>query len=114
MKTGIVIAALLLASCLNAAAQNFPSRPVRMIVAFPAGGGTDAVARIVGQKLTVLWGQQVVVDNRAGAGGIVGAELAANAPPDGYTIFLATTGNLAINPGLYSKLPYDTLKDFAP
>lgn len=113
MKSASVAAALLLL-CFDAAAQGFPSKPVRMIVAFPAGGGTDIVARIVGQKLTDTWGQQVVVDNRAGAGGIVGAELAARAQPDGYTVFLATTGNLAINPGLYSKLPYDTLKDFAP
>jgi tripartite-type tricarboxylate transporter receptor subunit TctC len=112
MKAALAVAALLVG--LDATAQSFPSKSVRMIVAFPAGGGTDAVARIVGQKLTDLWAQQVVVDNRAGAGGIVGAELAAKAQPDGYTIFLATTGNLAINPGLYDKLPYDTLKDFAP
>jgi tripartite-type tricarboxylate transporter receptor subunit TctC len=113
MKAGPLVAALLLL-CFDAAAQGFPSKPVRMIVAFPPGGGTDVVARIVGQKLTEVWSQQVVVDNRAGAGGIVGAELAARAQPDGYTVFLATTGNLAINPALYSKLPYDTLKDFAP
>src|SRR3954470_20151131 len=78
-----------------------PSRPVRMIVAFPAGGGTDIVGRIIGQKLSEGWGQQVVVDNRAGAAGVIGTELAAAAPPDGYTLFLGTLGNLAVNQHLY-------------
>jgi tripartite-type tricarboxylate transporter receptor subunit TctC len=95
-------------------AETYPSRPVRMIVAFPAGGGTDIVARIIGQKLSEGWGQQVVVDNRAGAAGVIGTELAAAAPPDGYTLFLGTLGNLAVNQHLYPAMKVDTLRDFAP
>ena len=80
-----------------ASAGTYPSRPVRMIVAFPPGGGSDIVARTIGQKLVERWGQQVVVENRPGAGGIIGTEVAAAAPPDGYTLFLGTLGNLSVN-----------------
>lgn len=95
-------------------AQAFPSKPIRIIVAFPAGGGTDIVARIMSPKLSENLGQQVVIDNRGGAAGIVGTELAAKSPPDGYTIFMGTLGNLSVNPLLYSKLPFDIGRDFAP
>ena len=97
----------------HAAAQTYPSRAVRFIVPAPPGGGADILARTLGQRLGETWGQQFVIDNRAGAGGIVGTELAANALPDGHTIVMVYTSH-AINPGLHRKLPYDSLKDFAP
>ena len=96
----------------TALAQAWPGKPIRLIVPFPAGGGTDFVARIVGQKLSERLGQQVPIDNRAGADGIVGLELLKKSPPDGYTIATVSAGPLAVNPHLYSKLPYDTLRDF--
>ena len=93
--------------------QSSPSRPVRLIVPFPPGGGNDILARTVGTRLTEVFGQQVVVDNRAGAGGVIGATLAAQALPDGYTLFLGSIGNLAHNPALKPNLPYDAVRDFA-
>ena len=96
-----------------AAAQAFPAKPIRMIVAFPAGGGTDIVGRMIATRLGVALGQPVVVENRAGADGILGTEIAAKSPPDGHTLFLGTAGNLAINPALYGKLPFDIARDFA-
>ena len=96
-----------------ASAQSYPQKPVRIVVGVPAGGTTDVVARLLGHKLGELLGQQVVIENRGGAGGNIGAELVAKAPPDGYTLFLATIGTMAINPSLYSKMPFDTLRDFA-
>lgn len=98
----------------TAAAQAFPAKPVRIIVAFPAGGGTDIVARVLGQKLTEYWGQQILVDNRAGASGTIGTELAAKAAPDGYTMFMGTMGNLSVNKHLFPKMAVDPIKDFAP
>ena len=95
------------------AADNYPDRPVRFIVPFPPGGGTDAFARIVGAKLTEIWGQQVIIDNRSGAQGNIGTALGARATPDGYTITLAHQGALVINPHLYSNPGFDTLRDFA-
>ncbi len=95
-------------------AQAYPSKPVRVIVPFAAGGGTDIMARLVAQKLTESLGQTFVVDNRAGANGIIGSELVAKAPPDGYTIMLGTSATHAINPAVYAKLSYDPLKDFTP
>ena len=92
----------------------YPTRPIRLIVAFPPGGGTDIVARIISVKLTEEFKQQVIVDNRAGADGIIGADLAAKANPDGHVIFIGTAGNLAINPTLYPKLPFNMATDFAP
>ncbi len=96
------------------AAQQFPSRPIRFIVPFPPGGGNDVMARIIGQKLTDALGRQVIVDNRGGAAGNIGTEIAARAAPDGYTLFLGGVGSHGTNPGLQSKLPYDPVKDFAP
>ena len=96
-----------------AAAQAFPTKPIRMIVAYPPGGGTDIVARIIAPKLGSALGQQVVIENRAGAGGIIATDIAAKSPPDGYTWFFGSAGNLAINQALYSKVPFDIAKDFA-
>jgi len=95
------------------AAQAFPTKPVKIIVAFPPGGGTDIVARVVGAKLQEAWGQGVVVENRAGASGTIGTELAAKADPDGHTLFMATMGNMTANPHLYN-MGIDPLRAFAP
>ena len=97
-----------------AGAPSYPDKPLRLIVPFPPGGGNDILARTVGNGLSDVTGQPVIVDNRGGAGGLVGAESAARAAADGYTIFLASVGNLAFNPALYAKLPYDPVRDFAP
>jgi tripartite-type tricarboxylate transporter receptor subunit TctC len=97
-----------------AAAQTYPTKPVRLIVPFAPAGSTDVTARIVAQKLSDAWKQQVIVDNRAGAGGNIGADAVAKAAPDGYTLLLATTGVMAINHRLYRTLPFDALRDFAP
>ena len=114
MKRSGLLAALLLVA-LNAAAQSaFPSRPVTLVVPFPPGGGTDTGARIVAQKLAQKWGQQVVVENKGGAAGQIGADLVAKARADGYTILMGNIGTQAINPSLYAKLPYDPDKAFAP
>ena len=97
-----------------ACAADYPTKPIRLIVPFPPGGGNDILARAIGQRLAEVIGQQIVVDNRGGAGGMLGAELAAKAAPDGYTIFLGSVGNLAFNPALHAKLAYDPVRDFAP
>ncbi|MEO7133302.1 MAG: tripartite tricarboxylate transporter substrate binding protein [Vicinamibacterales bacterium] len=99
---------------LQAIAQNYPNKPVRLVVPFPAGGTTDLLARAMAQKLSDALGQQFVVDNRPGAGGNIGADIVAKSPPDGYTLLMGTVGTHAINPGLYAKMPYDHVKDFAP
>ncbi|MEP7064326.1 MAG: tripartite tricarboxylate transporter substrate-binding protein, partial [Betaproteobacteria bacterium] len=92
----------------------YPSHPVRIVVPFPAGGTTDILARAVAQRLSEVFGQPFVVDNRPGAGGNIGAELVARSAPDGYTLVMGTVGTHAINPSLYAKMPYDHVKDFAP
>ena len=97
-----------------AAAQTFPAKPIRVIVPSPPGDGSDVMARLIGEKLAAAWGQQVVVDNRPGAGGRIGTEVAAKAPGDGYTWIMANAGSHGINGGLYRNLPYDLEKDFAP
>ena len=96
------------------AAAGYPSRPIRFIAPFVAGGPSDTLSRLLAQKMTESWGQTVVVDNRGSAGGIVGFELGAKAPPDGYTLLLANGAGLTINPSVYLKLPYDPYKDFQP
>jgi tripartite-type tricarboxylate transporter receptor subunit TctC len=96
------------------AVANYPSRPIRFIVPFVAGGPSDVLSRLLGQKLTESWGQTVVIDNRGSAGGIVGFELGAKAPPDGYTLLLANGAGVTINPSVYLKLPYDPEHDFQP
>ena len=97
-----------------AAAQDYPAKPIRIVVPYPPGGASDVTARLLGQKLAESWGQQAVVDNRPGANGIVALEHVAKSAPDGYTLLMANLGPNAINPAVYSKLPYDALKDFAP
>lgn len=96
------------------AAADYPSKPIRFVVPQPPGGGTDIVARLLAQKLTGSLGEQVIVDNRAGAGGIVGTELVAKSPADGYTLLLGYTGSLTINPNIHHQLPYRPVEDFDP
>jgi tripartite-type tricarboxylate transporter receptor subunit TctC len=110
------LAAILLAAPTSAALEqsSFPTKPVRLIVAFPPGGSTDIIARLVGQRLSERLGQQVIIDNRGGAGGTLGTELAARANPDGYTLTMGTTSTHVIAPAAYAKLKYDPIKDFAP
>src|SRR5437660_6483231 len=110
---GVMAFALVGAAAANAE-DKYPSKPVRMIVSFSAGGPTDTVARVMGAKMGELLGQQFVVDNRVGAGGNIGADQVAKAPPDGYTLLMATVSTHAINPGLYKNMPYDPVRDFAP
>lgn len=99
---------------LPSVAQTYPSKPIRVIVPFPPGGTSDILTRLIGAKLTENWGQQVIADNRSGANGNIGAELTARAAPDGYTLMLGDIGNLVNSSILFSKLPFDILKDFAP
>ena len=107
--------AALCAASLSAFAQGaYPTRPVTLVVPFPPGGGTDTGARLVAQKLSARWGQQVVVENKGGAAGSIGADLVAKAKPDGYTILMGNIGTQAINPSLYKKLPYDPDRAFQP
>jgi len=111
--TLIAVLALLFASA-GASAQSYPNKPIRLVVPYPAGGPLDIMARAIGQKLTEAWKQPVVVDNRAGAGGNIGADFVAKSAPDGYTLLMGAVATHAINPSLYSKIPYDPVKDFAP
>jgi tripartite-type tricarboxylate transporter receptor subunit TctC len=103
---------LLAAAALQA--QNYPAKALRVITPFTAGSAIDTLARVLGQKMSDAWGQQVVIDNRIGANGIIGTEAAAKSPADGYTLYLGNIATLAINPHLYTRLPYDAIKDFAP
>jgi tripartite-type tricarboxylate transporter receptor subunit TctC len=100
--------------CTSAGAQNFPTKPVRVVVPYAAGGLPDTMTRLAAVRMTEIFGQQVVVDNRSGAGGIGACELVAKSNPDGYTLLIVDVAQTAINPALYSKLPYDTLRDFTP
>src|ERR1051325_623549 len=112
MRIGVVLSLFLWVA--QAFGQTYPENPVRLIVPFSAGSAVDTLARIPAQKLSELWGHQVVVDNRVGANGIIGTEAAAKAPADGYTLVLANDAGLATSPALYPKLPYDPLRDLAP
>ncbi|CAN7251364.1 tripartite tricarboxylate transporter substrate binding protein [Acidovorax sp. LjRoot129] len=114
LRTCLAAAALACLSSVAALAQGFPSKPIRIVVGFPAGGPLDQHARLLTDKLQAVLGQPVLVDYKAGAGGTVGAQDVMKAPPDGHTLMLANTGVMVINPGLYSRLPYSTLKDFTP
>ncbi|MEO7404173.1 MAG: tripartite tricarboxylate transporter substrate binding protein, partial [Burkholderiales bacterium] len=109
-----LLCAITLSAVGLAQAQDYPSRPIRVIVPAPPGGAPDAIARIVGQKLSERLHQQVLVDNRGGGNGVIGSELAARAVPDGYTLVLGYAGPFSINPSMYEKLPYDPVHDFAP
>lgn len=111
-----VVMGFFLFAALHAGAlgQPYPTKPIRLIVAFAPGGGTDLLARTLAQKLGEAWGHPVVVDNRAGGGGNIGTDMVAKAQPDGYTLLMGYVGNLAINPHLFRALPYDPVRDFAP
>jgi tripartite-type tricarboxylate transporter receptor subunit TctC len=98
----------------SAVAQQYPTKAVRLIVGFPAGGTSDIMARLTGQKLSEAWGQTFIIDNRPGAGGNIGTELVAKAAPDGYTLLVSPGSTLTSNPAVYSKVPFDTVRDFAP
>ena len=111
---GGLFAVIAAAAIAPAQAQSYPSKPIRVIVPYPAGGTSDILARSIGQKLSESWGQPVVVENKPGANGNVGADMVAKAPPDGYTLLLADIGALAISPSVYPTLPFDPTKDFAP
>ena len=108
-----VAAALALAATVTFAADGYPNKPIRIVVAYTPAGTTDILARAVGQKLTEAWGQSVIVDNRPGANGNIGTEYAAKATPDGYTLLMTTAAPHGVNPGLYRKLGFDAVKDFA-
>jgi tripartite-type tricarboxylate transporter receptor subunit TctC len=114
LATLVLLLILAIVPLAGAQPQDFPSRPVRFIVPYAAGGSGDLLARLLGTKLASLWGQQVVVDNRAGGGGLIGTEFAARSEPDGYTLYLATDGPLTIAASLYKRVPYDWKRDFAP
>jgi tripartite-type tricarboxylate transporter receptor subunit TctC len=101
-------------ACDAIAHDGYPSKPIRLVVSFAAGGPTDTVARIMAARMTELLGQPLVVENRTGAGGNIGADIVAKSPPDGYTLLMATVSTHAINPGLYKNMPYDPVRDFAP
>ena len=110
----VAIGATFVTFATPAVAQPYPSKPVRLVVPFPPGGSLDFAGRLIAQKLTETWNQPVVVENKPGAGGNIGADLVAKAPADGYTILLGALSTHAVNPSLYAKMPYDAAKDFAP
>ena len=114
LMTQAMVWASLFPASMAAAQPAYPNKPIRLLVGFAAGGGTDILARALGQPLGELLGQQVTIDNRAGAGGIIATELGAKAAPDGYTLLVGSSAGFAINPNLMAKLPYDPVKDFAP
>ena len=109
-----IFAALLALAAATVSAQTYPNRAIRIIVPYPAGGGADITARPIAQMLSERWGQPVIIENHAGASGMIGAEIVAKAPPDGYTIMVSASGEVALNVPLFSKMPYDPVKDFAP
>lgn len=110
----LTFALALLATAIGAQAQAYPNKPIRLICPFPPGGAVDIASRAAAHTLSQLLGQPVTVDNRPGAGGNIGAEITAKSAPDGYTLLMTTSGIMAINPALYSKIPFDSIKDFAP
>ncbi len=114
-RAGVLLGALVLSLWAHhTTAQTYPTKPVTIIVGFTAGGTTDIITRLVAEKLTKAWGQPIVVENKPGAGGNIGAEFVAKAKPDGYTLLMGSVGPLAVNASLYKKLPFDNLKDLAP
>jgi tripartite-type tricarboxylate transporter receptor subunit TctC len=112
MKNVLILLCVLLAPG-YAAAQDYPAKPIRIVIPYPPGGASDVTARLLGQKMSEAWGQQVVADNKPGANGILALEHVARSAPDGYTLLIANLGPNAINPAVYSKLPYDPIKDFS-
>jgi tripartite-type tricarboxylate transporter receptor subunit TctC len=113
-RTFAVILLIFAGSSTASAQANFPEKPIRVVIGFPAGGPLDQHIRLLSSRLTASLGQQVVVDYRAGAGGTIGAQFVAQSTPDGYTLLLANTGTMVINPAIYTQRPYDTLRDFVP
>jgi tripartite-type tricarboxylate transporter receptor subunit TctC len=109
-----LLIAMLLSAAASAAAQIYPSRPVRLVVPFAPGGSADLVARLIGQKLGASWGQQVIVENKGGGSGMIGNDFVAKSAPDGYTLTVGTMGPFSVNPTLFEKMPYDPVRDFAP
>jgi tripartite-type tricarboxylate transporter receptor subunit TctC len=109
-----LLAAALACALPGAYADAYPAKTIKLVVPFPPGGTTDVLARVVGQELTKAWGQQVIIDNRPGAGGNIGSDAVAKSPADGYTLLMGTVGTHGINVSLYKKMPYDAVKDFAP
>ena len=115
MRTARFLAVFALCSAMAGTfAQTYPSRPIRIVVGFPPGGGNDIIARMIGSKMQEAWSQPVVIDNRPGANSIIAAEFVAKSAPDGYTLLVNATGGMSVNPVLYTKLPYDPLRDFVP
>ena len=112
--SGSICAALLALAAATASAQTYPNRAIRMIVPYPPGGGADITARPIAQMLSERWGQPVVIENHGGASGMIGADIVAKAPPDGYTIMVSASAEVALNAALFAKMPYDPVKDFAP
>ena len=112
--TSLALASVVATFAIPAHGQSYPVKPVRFVLPFAAGSAVDVLARVYAQNLAELWKQQVLVDNRTGANGIIGTEIAAKSPPDGYTVYFGNIATLAINPHLYAKLPYDVARDFAP
>ena len=110
----IAMIVLCASATLDVQAQAWPSKPVRIVVPFPPGGPADLLPRLLGPKLTEIWGQPVIVENKPGAGGNIGMDTVAKAAPDGYTLVVGPNGNLVVNPHLYAKLPYDVTRDFVP
>ena len=110
----IALGLVLLGAAAGALAQAYPSKPIHIVVGFPPGGGNDIIARLLGAKMQESWGQPVVIDNKPGANSIIATEFVAKSAPDGYTLLVNATGGMSVNPVLYSKLPYDSLKDFVP
>ena len=109
-----ICAALLALTAATASAQTYPNKAIRIVVPYPPGGGADITARPIAQKLNELWGVSVVIDNRGGASGMIGAEIVAKAPPDGYTLMIGSSAEVALNVALFPKMPYDPVRDFAP
>jgi tripartite-type tricarboxylate transporter receptor subunit TctC len=115
MRRKILLALALFLACVGAAfAQAYPSRPIRIVVPYAAGGSADITARVLGQKMSQSMGVPIIIDNKGGANGMIGTDVVAKSPPDGYTLLLDASGPLVVNPSLYAKVPYDTLKDFIP
>src|SRR5476649_1903618 len=112
--TAIALAAISPAACAQANVPAYPEKSIRLVVPFAAGGALDVVGRIVGQKMTETWGKHIVIDNRLGAGGNIGAEFVAKAPPDGYTLLMSSVTTQAINMSLLARPPYDFVRDYAP
>src|SRR5258707_12646269 len=114
LRRCLLVLALLFVVGPEAPAQAYPAKPIRIVVPFPAGGIADVYARIIGARMSEAWSQPVVIENRSGAGGNIGAEAVARSPADGYTLVMGSVGTHAVNVSLFAKLPYDPITDFAP